>query len=275
MDRCGIFIDAGYLFAAGGQLCGFGPSRSSVQIDGLRASEFFAKLARESCGLPPLRTYWYDGAKDGIPTRDHQSIAALPNVKLRLGRINAQNQQKGVDALIYRDLITLARERAISDAFLLAGDEDLREGVKAAQDMGVRVTLIGIETSTGGENQSRELQHEADEILQLDYSQLSGFLSSRLSPPDRQTGPDDPTSSVAAAATKYAARWAHEATREEVDSLLACYPRIPGHLDPSLLAHVEHTTKESLRQREFLRHTARGAFWDRIKAIARSSADET
>ena len=127
MDRCGIFIDAGYLFAAGGQLCGYGPARGDVELDSLIASEFFAKLASESCGLPLLRTYWYDGAKDGIPTADHQRIAALPNLKLRLGRINARNQQKGVDALIYRDLTTLARERAISDAFLLTGDEDLRQ----------------------------------------------------------------------------------------------------------------------------------------------------
>jgi len=271
MDRCGIFIDAGYLFAAGGQLCGFGTARGNVQIDGQKASEFFAKLARESCGLKPLRTYWYDGAKEGIPTTDHQRIAALPNVKLRLGRINAQNQQKGVDALIYRDLITLARERAISDAFLLAGDEDLREGVKAAQDMGVRVTLIGIETSEGGRNQSRELQYEADEIVQLDTTQLSGFVSGRPSVPDGSGSSGDPTSSVADAAAEFAERWAHEATREEIDSLLAGYPRIPGHLDPNLLAHVENTISASLRQRESLRHTARESFWNRIKTLPRSS----
>ncbi|MGH3773836.1 MAG: hypothetical protein ACRDRW_21010 [Pseudonocardiaceae bacterium] len=36
----------------------------------------------------------------------------------------------------YRDLITLAQHRAISDAVLLSGDEDLREGVRAAQDYG-------------------------------------------------------------------------------------------------------------------------------------------
>ena len=268
MDRCGIFIDAGYLFAAGGQLCGYGPARGHVQIDGQRASEFFARLARESCGLPPLRTYWYDGAKDGIPTTDHQRIAALPNVKLRLGRINAQNQQKGVDALIYRDLTTLARERAICDAFLLAGDEDLREGVKAAQDMGVRVTLIGIEPSTGGGNQSRELRFEADEIVQLDRTQLSGFLSGRQTPPDRSGSPGDPTSAVAAAAAEYAEEWVGEATREEIDSLLAASPRIPEHLDPSLLAHVESRINETLRQNEPLRHTAREAFWNRIKALS-------
>ena len=266
MDRCGIFIDAGYLFAAGGQLCGYGPARGNVDIDGLKASEFFAKLASESCGLPLLRTYWYDGAKDGIPTADHQRIAALPNLKLRLGRINARNQQKGVDALIYRDLTTLARERAISDAFLLAGDEDLREGVKAAQDMGLRVTLIGIEPSTAGGNQSRELRYEADKIIQLDRTQLSGFLFGRQAPPDHAGSSGDPTSSATVAAADYAEQWINRATRAEIDSLVAAHPVIPRHLDASLLAHVESKINRSLRGQEPLRHAARGAFWDRITA---------
>ena len=90
-------------------------------------------LAAGCCAAPVLRTYWYDGAKDGIPTTEQQRIAALANVKLRLGRLNTNNQQKGVDALIYRDLMTLASERAVTDAFLVSGDEDLREGVKASR----------------------------------------------------------------------------------------------------------------------------------------------
>jgi uncharacterized LabA/DUF88 family protein len=92
-----------------------------------------------------------------VPTTDQQIIAALPNVKLRLGRLNSRMEQKGVDALIYRDLMTLARERAVSDALLVSGDEDLREGVRSAQDMGVRVTLVGIDPSGKDFNQSRDL----------------------------------------------------------------------------------------------------------------------
>ena len=129
-----------------------------------------------NCKLPVLRTYWYDGAKRGIPTQAQQAVASLPNVKLRLGRINFQNQQKGVDALIYRDLMTLARERAICEAFLLAGDEDLREGVRAAQDQGVRVTVIGIPPAQRA-NQSEELRMEADENLSLDRAQLSPLFA--------------------------------------------------------------------------------------------------
>ena len=45
-------------------------------------------------------------------------------------------------------------------------DEDLREGVKAAQDRGVRVTLIGIPAPSGF-NQSEELCWEVDDQLTL------------------------------------------------------------------------------------------------------------
>ena len=157
MDRCAVFVDAGYLYAEGGKLSGIGPSRRDVRLDALRANEFLVGLATTACRLPVLRTYWYDGARDRIPTAEHQAISDLPNVKLRLGRLNQRHQQKGVDALIYHDLMTLARERAVSAAYLLSGDEDLREGVRAAQEIGVRVTLVGIRTPSGARNQSRGL----------------------------------------------------------------------------------------------------------------------
>ena len=72
---------------------------------------------------------------------DQQVIAGLPRVKLRLGRLVARKggvEQKGVDSLIVHDLITLVHERAAATMFLLAGDEDLREGVAAAQHLGVQ-----------------------------------------------------------------------------------------------------------------------------------------
>ena len=156
MDRCALFVDAGYLYAEGGKLCFNSSNRNDIRIDGAACRDFLVELAADACDLPPLRTYWYDGAQGGTANPKQQLIAALANVKLRLGHIKG-GRQKGVDALIYRDLMTLARERAISEAFLLSGDEDLREGVKTAQDMGVRLTLIGIATRDGKPNQSREL----------------------------------------------------------------------------------------------------------------------
>ena len=39
MDRCAVFVDAGYLYAEGGKLSGIGPSRRNVRLDALRANE--------------------------------------------------------------------------------------------------------------------------------------------------------------------------------------------------------------------------------------------
>ncbi|HSR22706.1 MAG TPA: hypothetical protein VLW53_04090, partial [Candidatus Eisenbacteria bacterium] len=50
------------------------------------------------------------------------------------------------------------RDRAIAAAYLLAGDEDICEGVAEAQDHGVRVTLLGVP----GVNQSRLLVQQSD-----------------------------------------------------------------------------------------------------------------
>ncbi|MGH2733150.1 MAG: NYN domain-containing protein [Actinomycetota bacterium] len=140
VDRFGVFVDAGYLFAASGALC-FGISgRTKLVMDCKTAIEALTALASEKCGLPYLRTYWYDGARDAQPTAQQLDVAHLPGVKLRLGRL-VKGRQKGVDSRIVRDLIILSEERAVSVAYLVGGDEDLREGVSEAQERGVRVVL--------------------------------------------------------------------------------------------------------------------------------------
>ena len=68
--------------------------------------------------------------------------------------------EKAWNSLIVTDMIALARNRAISDAVLVSGDEDLRVGVQQAQEFGVRVYLVGIKPSRG--NQSLFLLQEAD-----------------------------------------------------------------------------------------------------------------
>jgi hypothetical protein len=125
VDRSAIFVDAGYLLAAGGKLTCGTTSRSAFKCDYVGLT---AKLAgwvedHNHGRLNRLRTYWYDGAVNAVPTGDHEQIGGLPYVKVRLGRL-IRGEQKGVDALIYRDLMTLARERAITCAYLLSGDED-------------------------------------------------------------------------------------------------------------------------------------------------------
>ena len=177
-DHYCVFVDAGYLYMAGGQACfGFGDRNATV----LNVESFVPALA-EFCDTHVLhgrgrwlRTYWYDGAARGIPHGAHEAIGLLPRVKIRLGRLVGQ-EQKGVDSLIVRDLVILAERQAISTAFLLGGDEDLREGVREAQDRGVEVVLLGIEPPKGS-NLSDTLVMEADQLLLVGEETLRPHFS--------------------------------------------------------------------------------------------------
>lgn len=260
MDRYALFVDAGYLYAEGGKLCCGTPSRLGFTLDVANFNLMLRELAQERCGLNVLRTYWYDGARDGIRTAAHQEIAALPNVKIRLGGINHQGQQKGVDALVYRDLMTLAHAHAISDAFILAGDEDVREGVRTAQDQGVRVTVIGIDSPIEV-NQSRELVFEADEIITLTSEIIEPFFTavSHPSPAESQTA-----RSVSDVGASFAGQWLREASEHEFQELLAQRPRIPRPLDIELLRHTENVLGISLADDDAAKRSLRRAFWDTV-----------
>ena len=99
--RVCIFVDAGYLFKQGsGAVLSEKLGRHEIVLD---AQKFISELAEwlATCypGDEVLRTYWYDGAKQGIPSTDQLTVAALSFVKLRLGRINSSGQQKGVDGV--------------------------------------------------------------------------------------------------------------------------------------------------------------------------------
>ena len=99
MSRTAIFVDAGYLFAQGtAALTGSAKKRTDTRLDkdGVLA-ELLAMANQQSDGASLLRIYWYDGALGyGGPTLDQEAIANSDNVKLRLGFINGQGQQKGV-----------------------------------------------------------------------------------------------------------------------------------------------------------------------------------
>jgi hypothetical protein len=89
--------------------------------------------------------------------------------------VNSSGQQKGVDSLIVTDMITLARNRAMSDAVLVSGDEDIRVGVQQAQEFGVRVHLLGIRPSRG--SQSLFLLQEADSTHEWGPENLAPFFA--------------------------------------------------------------------------------------------------
>jgi uncharacterized LabA/DUF88 family protein len=160
VERVAIFIDAGYLFAAGSEsIAGSKRPRSAIKLDHVKALRILKDFAEDATGSKLLRIYWYDGTSSG-PTTEQLAIAYSENAKLRLGFVNTHGQQKGVDSLIVTDMITLARNGAMTDAILLSGDEDVRVGVQQAQEHGVRVHLLGI--ACGQQNQSAFLRQEAD-----------------------------------------------------------------------------------------------------------------
>jgi uncharacterized LabA/DUF88 family protein len=177
MARIAIFVDAGYLFAQGSTaLTGSKKRRTQLTLNETAAvAELISIAAEKTNNATLLRVYWYDGVTSRGPTLEHESVARTDNVKIRLGFVNSQGQQKGVDSLIVTDLIDLARNHAISDALLLSGDEDVRIGVQIAQSFGVRVHLLGIEPSRG--SQSKQLLNEADTTTEWLSETVSKFLS--------------------------------------------------------------------------------------------------
>lgn len=176
LDRSAIFVDAGYLFASGSNLVlGERRTRSQLHLDHDAVLTLLARLSAELTGLPLLRIYWYDGAS-ATPSSAHVALAYRENVKLRLGTLDEQGQH-GVDELLAGDLTKLAQQRAMADALLLSGDDDLREAVEVAQGFGVRVHLLGIAPQR--ENQAAALVQAADTLRELSEPEVRGFLSAR------------------------------------------------------------------------------------------------
>jgi uncharacterized LabA/DUF88 family protein len=277
VDQSAVFVDAGYVLAEGGRLTCGTTSRPAFTCDYHGLTQALAQWVHShSSGMPSLRTYWYDGAARGVPTADHELIGGFAYVKVRLGRV-VHGEQKGVDALIYRDLMTLARERAITRAYLLSGDEDLREGVVAAQDMGVQVVLLGVPTSQRA-NQSAPLIREADEHVVLPKDFWDSFFARKeasaeepgIAPETKPeaTKPEEAAPGPAEAQTAgraFAVQWMNGVEATEVSDLLRQFPRIPRELDLTLLLDAEKTLG-SLRERQDLKREVRGAFWAALQA---------
>lgn len=177
VDRYALLVDAGYFFAAGSSAA-FGDAVERRRLRLTDPAKCITSLVREAeklCdGAKILRTYWYDAVPGAELTAAQAELAVLPSLKLRLGVINGAGQQKGVDTLIVTDLVELARNRAISDAVVVSGDEDIRIAVSLAQSFGLRVHLLG--AGNIARNMSRTLRHEADTVAVLPEEWLKDHL---------------------------------------------------------------------------------------------------
>jgi uncharacterized LabA/DUF88 family protein len=181
LSRYAIMVDVGYIYASAGELLFSAASRREYRVDADKLIQALTRHAEDHVRGELLRVYWYDAARDRVPTIDQRVIAQMPWVKLRLGNLNARGQQKGVDAQIRADMEALARHRAITDAILVAGDEDMVPAVEAAQAFGVRIHLWGVEPPYGT-NQAERLVWESDTVDVLERSFVEAFFTRQLSP---------------------------------------------------------------------------------------------
>lgn len=174
MDRCALFVDAGYVLADGAMAVHGTRRGESVSWDYEGLLQLMSSLARERSGLPLLRCYWYDTSADGRRTAEHDALADLPGVKLRLAKVRP-GRREGVDTEIHRDLTTLARNNAVSDAVVVSAEEDLAEVISDVQDLGMRVTLVHIAVD-GNWTLSRTLRQESDDLIEIGEEHLRPYV---------------------------------------------------------------------------------------------------
>jgi uncharacterized LabA/DUF88 family protein len=298
LARYAVIVDVGYIYAAAGELLFNTSSRREFRVD---ADKLIGALTRHADGLVRgelLRVYWYDAARDRVPTIDQRVIAQMAWVKLRLGNLNARGQQKGVDAQIRADMEALARHRAITDAVLIAGDEDMVPAVEAAQAFGVRVHLWGVEPPFGT-NQAERLVWEADTVEVLDRPFLEPYFTrqptateqpgpvavspsvpspaqlfgERPAPPPYRPAPKPVATPprlgpdrerVEEAGEHVAHKWILTRGADNIRDLLPG-PILPPVIDKELLVDAEKELGLSLRPYQEAREWLRDAFWARVR----------
>jgi hypothetical protein len=284
-----VFVDAGwFLSEAALALTGRG-LRSDVACRYRDLMPALAELASEHTGLPLLRIYWYDAAPDAIPGGAHLEIGSLPNVKLRLGRIS-HHEQKGVDALLILDLTTLARERAIANALVVSGDEDIREGIAVAQSLGVRVTLGAIALPEGRPSLATTLIHEADDLVVVDadflrrsvqvpvaaeagaapvvplveasHAALVGAPRPAVSPVNRAAASEEATT-PREFGFRFGAAHADQLGSDDLRALQREAPMIPSDVAAQLFRDAEQVFGP-IRGRPEIRRELKAGYWDHV-----------
>lgn len=295
--RYALLVDVGYLYASAAATLLQASSRRDYKVETAHLIADFKDRLAENFGASLLRVYWYDASRDRVPTVEHRVVGSLPQVKLRLGNLNRQGQQKGVDALIRGDLETLARNRAVSHIVLVAGDEDMVPGVEAAQAHGVIVHLWGVEPEYGS-NQAERLIWECDDSDRIPQDLLKPHFTRVDRPadsdrPDHAPTPLDvitgatagatpaPRSSPAGTATRknaylgpprermmevgehVAQKWILTRGKDNLRDLLPG-PMLPTVIDHELLVEAEKELDYSLRPYQEARTWLRDGFWERI-----------
>ena len=286
-----ILVDVGYLYAAAGEVLLGAKERKEYRVAAEELIQSLQKHALQPLSGELLRLYWFDAARDRVPTVDQRVIAKMPCVKVRLGNLNSRGQQKGVDAQIRSDLEPLARHHAVPDAIFLAGDEDMVPAVEAAQAYGVRVHFWGVEPPYGT-NQAERLVWESDTVAMIDAEYLGAYFSRApqpvpVAPPvtasvaragvrrarARQTAQSSPARWPSSGPSRAACRGGRRARGPEVDphAWPRQHPRPAARPDP---AHGHRHRSSSSRREKELGHSLRpypearvwlrDGFWARV-----------
>jgi hypothetical protein len=174
VDRCALFVDAGYVLTDGAMAVHGTRRRESVSWDYGGLLQLFGSLVTERTRLPLLRCYWYEATVEGRRSADHDTLADLPGVKLRVAKMRP-GRREGVEGEIHRDLTTLARNKAVSDVMVVSAEEDLAQVIADVQDMGMRVTLLNI-AADGNGTASRALRQECDDFVEISAAQLRPYV---------------------------------------------------------------------------------------------------
>src|SRR6266702_1328432 len=143
LARYAVMVDVGYIYAAAGELL-FGTSaRRDFRVDAVPLIQVVTKHDDELIRGELLRVYWYDAARDRVPTIDQRVIAQMPWVKLRLGNLNARGQQKGVDAQIRADMAAPARLGPERERVEEAGEHVAQKWILTRGEDNIRDLLPG------------------------------------------------------------------------------------------------------------------------------------
>lgn len=103
---------------------------------------------------------------------DPAQLAAAFN---RRWTFRPERQQKGVDTLIALDIVRLASRSVFTTAVLIAGDRDLAEAIRTAQDYGARVDIA----TPNRQSVAQEVLQLADGVIDIAVNDLTTMLTMR------------------------------------------------------------------------------------------------
>jgi uncharacterized LabA/DUF88 family protein len=255
LDRCALFVDASYALADGARAVHGTRNRDSVSWDYAGLLKLLGGMSRDRTGLPLLRCYWYDTSPDGNRTAEHDAIADIPGVKLRLTKIRP-NRKEGVEAEIRKDLSALARNHAVSDVIIVSAEEDLAPVIAEVQDLGIKAILLTIGTESDWAA-SRALRQECDDLIEISPGHLrpyvdliSGAEPQLASAGYRELSVDGSQSAEQHPAIEAPSQRLYAQSLPNAQSLSTLYEGVPGHQFAGLSGHREQRDAVSAHSQE-------------------------